>query len=226
MTIVIGVLALQGAFIEHVRHVEKCIVENRDFYERKLSVMTVKDKNQLAQCDALIIPGGESTAMSLIAERTGFYDDLHTFVHNPNKVTWGTCAGLIYLSQQLSNEEKLGRTLNLLKVKVKRNAFGRQAQSSTRICDFSDFIPYCDDFPATFIRAPVIDEVLDQEDVRVLYKLHGRDNGGQELIVAAKQKTIFLPHHSIRNWRKMIYGFTIGSSENSFLKTSINKSYI
>ncbi|QHB11061.1 hypothetical protein SCEN_N00120 [Saccharomyces cerevisiae] len=57
MTVVIGVLALQGAFIEHVRHVEKCIVENRDFYEKKLSVMTVKDKNQLAQCDALIIPG-------------------------------------------------------------------------------------------------------------------------------------------------------------------------
>ncbi|CAI4561063.1 CPI_1c_G0030780.mRNA.1.CDS.1 [Saccharomyces cerevisiae] len=188
MTIVIGVLALQGAFIEHVRHIEKCIIENKDHYREKLTVVTVRDNNQLTKCDALIIPGGESTAMSLIAERTGFYDDLHAFVHNPKKVTWGTCAGLIYLSQQLSNEEKLVRTLNLLKVKVKRNAFGRQAQSSTRICDFSDFIPYCDDFPATFIRAPVIDEVLDPEDVQVLYKLHGRDNGGQELIVAAKQK--------------------------------------
>ncbi|CAD6643893.1 XXYS1_4_G0011690.mRNA.1.CDS.1 [Saccharomyces cerevisiae] len=107
MTVVIGVLALQGAFIEHVRHVEKCIVENRDFYEKKLSVITVKDKNQLAQCDALIIPGGESTAMSLIAERTGFYEDLYAFVHNPSKVTWGTCAGMIYISQQLSNEAKL-----------------------------------------------------------------------------------------------------------------------
>ncbi|CAI4685152.1 BAL_1a_G0043160.mRNA.1.CDS.1 [Saccharomyces cerevisiae] len=124
MTVVIGVLALQGAFIEHVRHVEKCIVENRDFYEKKLSVMTVKDKNQLAQCDALIIPGGESTAMSLIAERTGFYDDLYAFVHNPRKVTWGTCAGLIYISQQLSNEAKLVKTLNLLKVKVKEMHLG------------------------------------------------------------------------------------------------------
>ncbi|CAI4725661.1 CQI_4a_G0043440.mRNA.1.CDS.1 [Saccharomyces cerevisiae] len=192
MTVVIGVLALQGAFIEHVRHVEKCIVENRDFYEKKLSVMTVKDKNQLAQCDALIIPGGESTAMSLIAERTGFYDDLYAFVHNPSKVTWGTCAGMIYISQQLSNEAKLVKTLNLLKVKVKRNAFGRQAQSSTRICDFSNFIPYCNDFPATFIRAPVIEEVLDPEHVQVLYKLDGKDNGGQELIVAAKQKNNIL----------------------------------
>ncbi|CAI7438503.1 BTE_collapsed_G0044480.mRNA.1.CDS.1 [Saccharomyces cerevisiae] len=66
MTVVIGVLALQGAFIEHVRHVEKCIVENRDFYEKKLSVMTVKDKNQLAQCDALIIPGGDFTFNDLL----------------------------------------------------------------------------------------------------------------------------------------------------------------
>ncbi|CAI4853878.1 BAG_1a_G0030700.mRNA.1.CDS.1 [Saccharomyces cerevisiae] len=173
--------------------------------------MTVKDENQLAQCDALIIPGGESTAMSLIAERTGFYDDLYAFVHNPSKVTWGTCAA------------KLVKTLNLLKVKVKRNAFGRQAQSSTRICDFSNFIPHCNDFPATFIRAPVIEEVLDPEHVQVLYKLDGKDNGGQELIVAAKQKTIFLRHHFIRNWQKTIYGFTTGSSENLFLKTTVNK---
>ncbi|CAI4690170.1 AHG_G0043670.mRNA.1.CDS.1 [Saccharomyces cerevisiae] len=162
--------------------------------------------------------------MSLIAERTGFYDDLYAFVHNPSKVTWGTCAGMIYISQQLSNEEKLVKTLNLLKVKVKRNAFGRQAQSSTRICDFSNFIPHCNDFPATFIRAPVIEEVLDPEHVQVLYKLDGKDNGGQELIVAAKQKkTIFLRHHFIRNWQKTIYGFTTGSSENLFLKTTVNK---
>ncbi|CAI4591927.1 CEL_1a_G0031380.mRNA.1.CDS.1 [Saccharomyces cerevisiae] len=103
--------------------------------------------------------------MSLIAERTGFYDDLYAFVHNPSKVTWGTLC---------------------------RNAFGRQAQSSTRICDFSNFIPYCNDFPATFIRAPVIEEVLDPEHVQVLYKLDGKDNGGQELIVAAKQKNNIL----------------------------------
>ncbi|CAI4035798.1 hypothetical protein SMKI_08G2590 [Saccharomyces mikatae IFO 1815] len=187
MSIVIGVLALQGAFIEHIRHVEKCIDENKDQYNAELSVIAVRDNNQLSKCDALIIPGGESTAMSLIAQRTGFYNDLHTFVHNPNKVIWGTCAGLIYLSQQLSNEADLVQTLNLLKVRVKRNAFGRQAQSSSRICDFSGFIPNCHDFPATFIRAPVIEEVLDPENVQVLYKLDGKDNSDQELIVAAKQ---------------------------------------
>ena len=187
MTIVIGVLALQGAFIEHVQHVEKCIVKNKDQYKEKLSVITVRDDNQLTKCDALIIPGGESTTMSLIAQRTGFYDDLHAFVHDPRKVIWGTCAGLIYLSQQLSNEAELLKTLDLLKVSVMRNAFGRQAQSSTRICDFSSFIPYCDDFPAIFIRAPVIEEVLDSEEVQILYKLDGKDNNGQELIVAAKQ---------------------------------------
>ncbi|CAI4684041.1 CFA_G0043650.mRNA.1.CDS.1 [Saccharomyces cerevisiae] len=190
MTVVIGVLALQGAFIEHVRHVEKCIVENRDFYERKLSVMTVKDKNQLAQCDALIIPGGESTAMSLIAERTGFYDDLYAFVHNPSKVTWGTCAGMIYISQKLSNEAKLVKTLNLLKVKVKEMHLGDKL-SLPRICDFQTLFLTAMIF-LLFYKSPVIEEVLDPEHVQVLYKLDGKDNGGQELIVAAKQKNNIL----------------------------------
>ncbi|CAI4055896.1 hypothetical protein SUVZ_02G0070 [Saccharomyces uvarum] len=187
MTIVIGVLALQGAFIEHVRHVERCIVENKDQYNEKLSVITVRDKDQLAGCNALVIPGGESTSMSLIAQRTGFYSDLYNFVHDPKKTIWGTCAGLIFLSQQLSNEAKLVKTLDLLKVKVKRNAFGRQAQSFTQTYDFSSFIPNCNDFPATFIRAPVIEKILDPKEVQVLCKLEEKDNSGQGLIVAAKQ---------------------------------------
>nr|CAI6410086.1 ADM_HP1_G0006230.mRNA.1.CDS.1 [Saccharomyces cerevisiae] len=74
-------------------------------------------------------------------------------------------------------------------------------------------------FPATFIRAPVIEEVLDPEQCAGPYKLDGKDNGGQELIVAAKQETIFLRHHFIRGiGRKRSYGFTTGSSQNLFLK--------
>ncbi|CAI6596312.1 CBM_HP2_G0036390.mRNA.1.CDS.1 [Saccharomyces cerevisiae] len=119
--------------------------------------------------------------MSLIAEKNRILRRSLRIRTQPRaRLTWGTCA------------EKLVKTLNLLKVKVKRNAFGRQAQSSTRICDFSNFIPHCNDFPATFIRAPVIEEVLDPEHVQVLYKLDGKDNGGQELIVAAKQKNNIL----------------------------------
>lgn len=173
----VGVLALQGAFLEHVQHLERCIVDN----EYDLKVITVKTPNDLSQCDALIIPGGESTSMSLIAQRTGMFTHLRKFVHDPSKATWGTCAGLIYISKELSNEKELVQPLELLQVRVKRNAFGRQAQSFIQICDFSQFIPGCHDFPAVFIRAPVIEEILDEEAVRPLFTL---DDG---LIVAATQ---------------------------------------
>lgn len=173
----VGILALQGAFIEHIQHLEKCITENK--YD--LSVTTVKTPEELEICDALIIPGGESTSMSLIAQRTGMYPHLLKFVHDPSKAIWGTCAGLIYLSKELSNEKELVKPLNLLKVKVKRNAFGRQAQSFIKDCDFSSFIPDCTDFPTVFIRAPVIETILDPQEVLPLYTL---DNG---LIVAATQ---------------------------------------
>lgn len=173
----IGVLALQGAFAEHIQHLERCIQQNN----YHLKVFPVRTAEELRQCDALIIPGGESTSMSLIAQRTGMYQPLHHFVHNPEKAVWGTCAGLIYIAQQVSNERELIKPLELLKVKVKRNAFGRQAQSFIQDCDFSSFAPGCTAFPAVFIRAPVIEEILDPKSVKPLYTL---DNG---LIVAAVQ---------------------------------------
>lgn len=96
----VGVLALQGAFLEHVQHLERCVLEK----EYDLKVITVKTPEELSRCDALIIPGGESTAMSLIAQRTGMFPHLRKFVHDPTKATWGTCAGLIYISKELANE--------------------------------------------------------------------------------------------------------------------------
>ena len=95
----IGVLALQGAFLEHTNHLKKCLAEND--YGVKIEIRTVKTPEDLTQCDALIIPGGESTSMSLIAQKTGLYPFLYEFVHNSEKVVWGTCAGLIFLSAQL-----------------------------------------------------------------------------------------------------------------------------
>ena len=197
----IGVLALQGAFIEHIEHLESCISGNSEYCD-SITVIPVRNPQELIGCDALVIPGGESTSMSLIAQRTGMYPHLKEFVHNPDKAIWGTCAGLIFLSQQLESEvSNLVEPLNLVKVKVKRNAFGRQAQSFTKECDFSNFITGCTDFPATFIRAPVIEEVLDPNIVNVLYALP--DSG---LIVAAKQYdniliTSFHPELSLGDYR-------------------------
>lgn len=179
---VIGVLALQGAFLEHANHLKKCLAAND--YGVGIDVRIIKTPEELAKCDALIIPGGESTSMSLIAQRTGLYPHLYKFVHNPEKVIWGTCAGLIFLSAQLENENALVKTLGVLKVDVRRNAFGRQAQSFTKECDFSKFIPGCTDFPATFIRAPVVEEILDPIAVKSLYEL---PMNGKNVVVAAQQ---------------------------------------
>ncbi|CAI4056983.1 uncharacterized protein SKDI_04G0060 [Saccharomyces kudriavzevii IFO 1802] len=99
---------------------------------------------------------------------------------------------------------------------------GRHALSSTQVCDFLSFIPYCDDFPATFIRASVIKEVLDPEDVQVLYKLDGKDYNGQELIVAAKQNNNTLVKPICSEVVEQSYGFTIGLSKILFKKIPIN----
>ncbi|CAI4048243.1 hypothetical protein SKDZ_13G2210 [Saccharomyces kudriavzevii ZP591] len=179
---VIGVLALQGAFLEHASHLERCLATKN--YEVEITIEIVKTPEDLAKCDALIIPGGESTSMSLIAQRTGLYPYLYEFVHNSNKVVWGTCAGLIFLSAQLENENALVKTLGVLKVDVRRNAFGRQAQSFTKECDFSKFIPGCDNFRATFIRAPVVEKILDPIAVKSLYEL---SMNGKNVVVAAQQ---------------------------------------
>lgn len=182
----IGVLALQGAFIEHVRHFQRCVDKFSD-YDTAIRVITVRTTQELWRCDGLVIPGGESTAMSLIAERTKLYDDLYRFVHDPSKCIWGTCAGLIFISDKLVTQGNLINTLKLLHVTVKRNAFGRQAQSFIQECDFSNFIDNCNDFPATFIRAPVIDEILDPKNIEILYRLDKPDSPQDGLIVAVKQ---------------------------------------
>ncbi|QEU58756.1 hypothetical protein KDRO_B00190 [Kluyveromyces lactis] len=167
MTKRIGVLALQGAFAEHIALLNKAIEDNK----HDIEVITVKTAPQLSSCDSLIIPGGESTTISLIAKRTGLFDSLIEFVHDPTKTVWGTCAGLIFLAKELSNESSLVNSLDLLKVKVRRNAFGRQAESFIETCDFSSFIPDCTGFQVYFIRAPIIEEILSQDDVETLYTL-------------------------------------------------------
>ena len=98
--VVVGVLALQGGFREHLDLLQAAsrssAVKGADI--RPTAVRTETD---LEQCDALIIPGGESTTMALIAERTGLLEPLRQFVHDPAKAIWGTCAGLILLSDEI-----------------------------------------------------------------------------------------------------------------------------
>lgn len=184
MTVIIGVLALQGAFFEHIQHFKRCIDEHN---YANIDIIPVRNEIDLYKCDSLVIPGGESTSMSLIAQRTGLFEHLYNFVHDPSKTIWGTCAGLIFLSKELSSGSELVKTLKLVEIRVKRNAFGRQTHSFTKDCNFSSFIPGCSEFPAVFIRAPVIEKVLDSKKVDILYTLAAENSHDLPLIVAARQ---------------------------------------
>lgn len=150
----IGVLALQGAFAEH----EECLLAVSQ--HKSINIQTVRTAEELKLCDALVIPGGESTTMSLIAQRNGMLEPLREFVKDTSKPLWGTCAGLIFLSRDVVSKSGIPvQSLELVPVRAERNAFGRQAQSFVKECDMSKLVPGLTDFRAVFIRAPVLDDL-------------------------------------------------------------------
>lgn len=101
-TVCIGVLALQGSFAEHVSMLKR--MEGVDAFE-------VRTKEELRRADGLIIPGGESTTMALIAERWGLIPELRQFAAKQRPV-WGTCAGAIFLAEKATGHLLLDRCLH------------------------------------------------------------------------------------------------------------------
>lgn len=148
----IGVLALQGAVVEHLRMLE----------EVGATAVPVKKVEELDDLDGLIIPGGESTTISKLMNQYGFMDAIRGF-GEANKPIFGTCAGAILLAKRIHGQDH--SHLGLMDIKVERNAFGRQKDS------FEATMPVAGvaaDYPAVFIRAPYIMEV--GEDGQVLAK--------------------------------------------------------
>ncbi|KAG2733758.1 hypothetical protein G9P44_003283 [Scheffersomyces stipitis] len=207
--VTLGVLALQGAFREHIEYFQKVIESHPQEYSKfTFTFIEVKTEDQLRRCDSLVIPGGESTSISLIAERTNLLQPLMDYVKS-EKPIWGTCAGLIFLSKQLKNGRVGQKLLGGLNVEVTRNAFGRQLDSFESPLDFSSFIPDCHAFPTVFIRAPVITELLhdgptesksesdsifysqnnynNKAPIEVLHSLKNHGKIDHELIVAVRQ---------------------------------------
>ena len=167
----IGVLALQGAFLEHVKMLRRLGVQ----------AVEVRKAEQLAALDGLIIPGGESTSMGLIAERWGLVEPLRQWVHS-GRPTWGTCAGMILLAERATGQKRGGQTLlGGLDVTVNRNYFGRQVDSFETDLP----VPMLGDvpFPAIFIRAPAIAEA--GPTVEVLAQVTA--SNGETVIVAVRQ---------------------------------------
>ncbi|KAL6711541.1 Senecionine N-oxygenase [Coniothyrium glycines] len=162
--VTVGVLALQGAFSEHIQLLRAASANLPS--DLKWRFIEVRTPHELAQCDGLIIPGGESTTMSLVAAHSGLLEPLREFVKVQRRPVWGTCAGLILLAESANRTKKGGQELiGGLDVRVNRNHFGRQTESfqanlklpflgSTN--NTSKEQPY----RCVFIRAPVVEKVL------------------------------------------------------------------
>lgn len=161
--IVVGVLALQGAFVEHITLLKDAVHGSDRLRRSQWSFVEVRTPIELAQCSALIIPGGESTTMTLVAQRSGLLEPLREFTKIQRHPVWGTCAGLILLAESANRTKKGGQELiGGLDIRVNRNHFGRQTESF----EMNLALPFLDDsakserFRAIFIRAPVVERVL------------------------------------------------------------------
>ncbi len=164
----IGVLALQGGFIEHIHALDKLGVES--FEIRQKSDLEGK------RIDGLILPGGESTTVGKLLREIDLFEPLKKLIDSGIPV-FGTCAGMILLAKEISNDEHV--YFDALDIKVRRNAFGRQLGSFFTIAEFKGI----GEIPMTFIRAPFIEKAADDVEILSVVKEH---------IVAARKGNILV----------------------------------
>lgn len=165
----IGVFSLQGDVREHLRVLT----------DLGANAITVRRPSELAHCDALILPGGESTTMYKLARTFELFEPIQQRIA-AGMPTFGTCAGMIMLADRIEGGTRDQETLGGLDITVRRNAFGRQVDSFEGDIEFADF-----EAPvhAIFIRAPWVEKAGD--GVEVLARVRGGPADGK--IVAVRQ---------------------------------------
>jgi len=163
----IGVLALQGGFIEHIRHLQSLQV---DAFE----IRTKADLHQ--EMDGLILPGGESTTMGLLLKELDMFDDIKWKIDSGMPV-FGTCAGMILLARKISGTDTV--YFASIDIVVKRNAYGRQLGSFYTEAGMKGVGV----IPMTFIRAPYIESAGAGVEILSVVDDH---------IVAAREKNIIV----------------------------------
>jgi len=163
----IGVLALQGAFAEHI-----AILRNLE-----VDTTPVRLPNELMGLDGLIIPGGESTTITRLMLSYDLRNEISNLAENGFPIL-GTCAGMILLAREVADTAE--QALGLIAIKVRRNAFGRQRESFETALS----IPVLGEkpFPGVFIRAPLIEQA--NSNVEILARLD------DSTMVAARQGKI------------------------------------
>lgn len=149
----IGVLALQGDFREHLHALDLCGVR----------AIALKTADEIANIDALIIPGGESTTICKLAKSFDLFDLLKQRIEN-GMPTYGSCAGMILLSNEILDPASGQESFGGIEISVKRNAFGRQVESFESDLDFRGIND--GKVRAVFIRAPWVEKC--SSDVEVL----------------------------------------------------------
>lgn len=154
----VGVLALQGATAAHIEALESL----------GAATIAVRTPEALAEADRLVIPGGESTTMSMLLERSGMLDPLRAWLEQGRPVL-GTCAGAILVATHVTDGRADQVSLAALEMSVTRNAFGTQRESFEADVEVADLDGGA--FPAVFIRAPRIDDV--GPGVEVLARIDG-----------------------------------------------------
>jgi 5'-phosphate synthase pdxT subunit len=163
----VGVLALQGTFIEHIGMLRQLGVE----------APLIRLPDELDTLEGLIIPGGESTTMLRLMESFGLIQPIREMARDGLPI-WGTCAGMVLLSKGISNYEM--ETLGLMDMEIRRNAFGSQIDSFE--VDLEIPLVGKELFHAIFIRAPIVKEA--KSSVKILSRLP------DGTIVAARQNRL------------------------------------
>ena len=165
----VGVLALQGDVREHISSLVACGVDP----------LEVRRASEIAEIDALVLPGGESTTIAQLAEVFGIFDQIKDRIAQGMPV-YGSCAGMILLADQILDAKQGQKSFGGLDITVRRNAFGRQVDS------FESDIPFDDDsselIRAVFIRAPWVERTGD--GVQILASVYTHP-------VAVRSNTLF-----------------------------------
>ena len=165
---IIGVLALQGDFREHIQAIQACGHE----------ALEVRRVSELDQCQALILPGGESTTIALLARNYGLIEPLRKRI-GEGLPTYGSCAGMILLADRIVDDVEGQETFGGIDMTVRRNAFGRQVDSFESELDFAG-----QQLHAVFIRAPWVEEL--GSEVEVISSVN--TPAGESHPVAVRQK--------------------------------------
>jgi pyridoxal 5'-phosphate synthase pdxT subunit len=178
--VTIGVLSLQGAVSEHLASMNRVLKKEKQTGKTIL----VRQSRDIESCDALIIPGGESTTISRILINSGMHDAIRQRMKQNNIVLMGTCAGCVILAKELTDTKADVRLLQAMDMKVERNAFGRQKESFERPVKVKGFYT---PFNAVFIRAPIITKIWGACEILA--------RAGKEIVMARQNNYLALSFH-------------------------------